>query len=197
MTKTWIAVGLAAALFAFAACDALTESVNDAAAKEETFEEELDEMPIVGVGAVCPPALLTFDDLLADIDWWSDAKGHLKDLAIEAMDYEVKKNETPADVTVRLYLTETTDATQISEDDFIGVTELIPANTTTDDWTPVDLATDAEDRLTELVMESDTEFAICAKIPEVEDGTVAQEDVNLTLGFQVVATATFVPISED
>lgn len=184
-----LAVGLSA-------CDAWKDAFNEAAAREESFEEKLDDMPLVGVGGACPPELLTFDLLLSEIDWWADAKGHLRDLAIERLDYRIEKNDTPADVTVRIYLTTVTDINLVTEEDFLGVTELVPAETEVDEWTPLQVTDDAEERLTDLVMHSETEFAICAKIPEVDEGTVAAEDVNLRLGFQVAATATFVPLKD-
>jgi hypothetical protein len=183
-----------AAVFALA-CN-VKDEINDAGAETKDFDEDFDNLPVIGVGGVCSPAIMTFNDLMSSVSWWEDAKDHLDDVTIEELDYKVTSNESTAQITVYLSLTDTTDVNQVTDDDFLASTTAIAAGTNVPDWTMLEVKPGAEKRMEELITEPDTEFNICARIPEVAAGTVAATDVHLTLGLKISGTATFVPIGD-
>ncbi|MBZ0271446.1 hypothetical protein K8I61_05380 [bacterium] len=188
-------VPLALAL-ALCACD-VEDAVNDLGEREQDFEEELEDVRIKKTGGLCTPAAVSFDEIIGDeVDWWDDAKGRLKDVTVHALNFAVPKNENTENVSVDLYLSTTTNVDAVTADEFLGTTGEILPGFIINDWVPMDLAPDGKKRMEKLVLESDTEFTVCAKIPEVEAGTVPVEALDMRMELQIVATAVFVPIGD-
>jgi hypothetical protein len=184
---------------AIVGCD-LKKEVNEATKETEPFEQKLEDMPITGLTqempGLCSPAVVTFNELMSTLSWWSDAQGHLDDVTIETLDYMVKSNQSSSQATVYLYLSEVTDISQVSDADYLGATNPIPAGTNVENWTPLLLKPGAEKRLENLIINPDTEFTICARVPEVVDGTIDPGSMNLKLSLQIAGNVTFVPLEK-
>jgi len=184
-------------MLAFApACDFFKDKVNETTAQTRIFEEELDDIPLAEVAGVCSPTAVSFNDLMAGIDWWADAKGHIKDVVVDALNYQVPDNDSEAELQLDLYLSDVTDVEDVPDADYIGSTDLLAPGSKVEDWEPMTLASGAEDRLAELILEPDTPFTVCVKIPQVESGDAEESQVDLKLELQIAGFVTFVPLSD-
>ncbi len=166
-------------------------------AKDELGSEYVDEMIALLRGAVegkfCLPVVMSIDDFMADESWWGDAKKHLEEVELDEVNYRVKSNSSYALIHYDFYLTDSSNYEQISGDEFFGSTDFIAAGENVD-WTPMEVANDASSRIENLILDSDTKFAICATIPEIEDGSANILQVSQQVGVEVVGIVTFVPL---
>ena len=186
-----------ALMLAFApACDFFKDKVNESTAQTKSFEEELDDIPLKEVAGVCSPTAVSFNDLMAGISWWSDAKGHIDAVAVESLNYRVPDNDSEAELQLDLYLSDVTDVEEVPDSDYIGSTDLLAPGSKVEDWEPMTLADGAEDRLADLILEPDTPFTVCVKIPQVESGDADESEVDLKLELEIAGSATFVPLGD-
>jgi hypothetical protein len=146
--KYLIVFFVVSSLATFAACD-IKDKVNDETAQTESFEKELDTVPLQAVPGACSPVLLTFDDIMSSLSWWQDARDHLSEVSIESLEYRAPDNNNTTAITIDLYLTDQVyaDPTTIPEDDKIASTSEIPANFVIQDWQEMTFAPGAEDRI--------------------------------------------------
>jgi hypothetical protein len=186
-------ISLVAATLIFCACDSLKDSVNETAAQTEDFDQALEDMPVAGTGGLCTP-VMTFSALLGELDWWADAQDHLDSVDINTLDYRIPKNESPVELQIDLYLSGQTDPDAVTQSEYIGSTDLLLPKWKVTEWKPLLMTDDGPDRLGELIMQPDTPFTICAKVPQVDSGEVTVDQVNLKLELRIAGTATFVPI---
>lgn len=193
-----ITVVLSVSLLLFA-CEDLEDSINDAAAQTETVEQDLKPgIPFyAGMSGACSPTSISFDKLLSDVPVWETAKGHIKDIKINAVTYTVDPNKNAGDGTIDLYITDTNDyfiditsgddLGPPPDDDKVGYTDNIPAGQEVDEE-DLNFTSDGKDRLEELMLKFDQEFYICA------GWTGNEDDVDMTFGLAVDIDITFVPI---
>ena len=193
--RSALLVLVCALMLAFApACDAVKDKVNESSAQTKSFDEELDDIPLKGVAGVCSPTAVSFNDLMAQISWWDDAKGHIDAVVVEFLNYRVPENDSEAELQLDLYLSDVTDVEEVPDSDYIGSTDLLAPGSKVEDWEPMTLADGAEDRLADLILEPETPFTVCVKIPQVESGDA--DEVDLKLELAIAGSVTFVPLGD-
>ncbi|MCZ7586361.1 MAG: hypothetical protein M5R36_25225 [Deltaproteobacteria bacterium] len=190
----WAACALAV-IVAAAACSA-AEEFNDAASQTRDFSESMNNIFLIEIDAVCPPAPVTFNELFDVQDWWADAEAHIESVEVTDLNYKVFDNESPVELSVDFYLSDVTDPAQLSEADYLASTDVLPPEWKVANWKPMTLAPDAPDRMTDLFLSPDTPFTLCAKVPQVGGGTATTEQVRLSLGVQIAGTITVKPIAD-